>query len=174
MHHGNISMQIAKGLKELRKRIDAANIPPSRLDETLNVATWNVREFGRKRRKKAAIHLIAEIMGQFDLIALTELRDDISDLVRVLEILGPYWKVVYSDFNSDMAGNRERIAYVYDKRAVTFTGLAAEPDPPRKKVKVIIGGEEVMEYRSLITWWRSPFMASFRAGDFDFLATEPQ
>ena len=125
MHHGNISMQIAKGLKELRKRIDAANIPPSRLDETLNVATWNVREFGRKRRKKAAIHLIAEIMGQFDLIALTELRDDISDLVRVLEILGPYWKVVYSDFNSDMAGNRERIAYVYDKRAVTFTGLAA-------------------------------------------------
>lgn len=170
MHHGHISLNIAKGLKELRKRIDAAEIPSSALDETLNVATWNVREFGRRRRKKAAIHLIAEIMGQFDLIALTELRDNISDLVRVLKILGPYWKVVYSDYNTDYGGNRERIAYVYDKRAVVFTGLAAEPNPPRKKMKVIVDGEEVMEYRSLITWWRSPFMASFRAGDFDFIA----
>lgn len=169
MHHGNVSKEIAEGLRVLRNRIDTANIPSSSLDETLNVATWNIREFGRKKRRKASIHFIAEILGQFDLISVTELRDNISDLKRVMDILGPYWKVVYSDYNTDRAGNRERIAYVYDKRAVAFTGLAAEADPPRKKMKVIVNGEEVMEYRSLITWWRSPFMASFRAGDFDFI-----
>ena len=50
MFHGNVSLEIAEGLKLLRKRIDAAKIPPSKLDETLNIATWNVREFGKKRR----------------------------------------------------------------------------------------------------------------------------
>ena len=170
MHHGKISVNIAKGLKVLRERIKAAKIPSSSLDETLNLATWNIREFGRRTRKKAAIHLIAEIMGQFDLISVVELRDNVKDLHRVLQILGPYWRVVYSDYNTDRAGNRERIAYVYDERAVTFTGLAAEADPIRKKMKITIKGKEVMEYRSEITWWRSPFMASFRAGDFDFIA----
>lgn len=170
MHHGSISTNIAKGLKVLRKRIDAAKIPSSSLDETLNLATWNVREFGKKRRKEAAVHLIAEIIGQFDLVSVVELRDNVGDLARVLRILGPYWHAVYSDFNTDAAGNRERVAYVYDKRAVAFTGLAAEVDPIRKKKKVIIDGKTVYEYRPSITWWRSPFMASFRAGDFDFVA----
>jgi len=170
MHHGSISTNIAKGLKELRKRIKTAKIPSSSLDETLNLATWNIRDFGKKARKKAAIHLIAEIMGQFDLISVVEVRDNVKDLKRVMDILGPYWHAVYSDYNIDHAGNRERIAYVYDKRAVTFTGLAAEADPIRKKKKIVIDGEEVEEYRSEITWWRSPFMASFRAGDFDFIA----
>lgn len=170
MHHGSISKNIAKGLKVLRERIEEAKIPSSSLDETLNIATWNIREFGKSSRKEAAIHLIAEIMGQFDLISVVELRDDVTDLQRVLQILGQYWHVVYSDFNTDRAGNRERIAYVYDKRAVTFTGLAAEADPIRNKKKVTINGKGTYEYRSEITWWRSPFMASFRAGDFDFIA----
>jgi len=169
MHHGRISTNIAKGLKVLRQRITAAKIPSSSLDETLNLATWNIRDFGKKKRKKAAIHLIAEIMGQFDLISVVELRDNVGDLQRVLKILGPYWHVVYSDYGTDAAANRERIAYVYDKRAVAFTGLAAEADPIRKKMKVIRGGQEVWEYLPKITWWRSPFMASFRAGDFDFI-----
>jgi hypothetical protein len=170
MHHGRISTNIAQGLKKLRERIAAANIPSSSLDETLILATWNVREFGKSPRKEAAIHLIAEIMGQFDLISVVELRDNVTDLHRVVQIRGPYWQVVYSDYNTDRAGNHERIAYVYDKRAVTFTGLAAEADPIRKKMKVTIKGKTFDEYRSAITWWRSPFMASFRAGDFDFIA----
>lgn len=167
MFHGKVSLEIAQGLKVLRERIERANIPPSILDETLNIATWNIREFGklhqRRRRSEAAIHYIAEILFQFDLIAIVELRDDLTDLSRVMGILGPYWRVVFSDFNTDAAGNRERIAYLYDKRAVVFTGLAAEADPPRKKDRT--SGE----YKPEITWWRSPFMASFSAGNFDFI-----
>ena len=169
MHHGRISRQIARGLRVLRNRIAQADIPSSSLDETLNIATWNVREFGKKRRKKASIHYIAEIIGQFDIVAVVEVRDDVSDLQRVLSVLGPYWRVVFSDWNPDAAGNRERVAYVYDKRAVTFTGLAAEADPPRKKRKI---SDDPLRYEYLpkkITWWRSPYMASFRAGNFDFI-----
>ncbi len=47
MHHGDVSPEIAAGLLALKKRIDAAKIPPSKLDETINVAVWNIREFGK-------------------------------------------------------------------------------------------------------------------------------
>jgi len=163
MFHGSLDTDTAKGVEELRKRIDAAQTPSSCLDETIILATWNIREFGKKRRSTAAVHYIAEILGQFDLIAITELRDNLADLERVIKIHGPYWNVVISDFNSDAQGNRERIGYLYDKRAVVFSGLAAEPEPPRKKDRKT--GESV----PAITWWRSPYMASFRAGNFDFI-----
>jgi hypothetical protein len=157
MNHGMISADIAQGLKVLGERLADAKVPSSKLDETLNVATWNIREFGKKRRLDASVHYVAEVLGMFDLISIVELRDNLSDLKRVLDILGPYWKAVFSDFNTDAGGNRERIAYVYDERAVRFTGLAAEADPPRKKAKNDAGE---WEYRPQITWWRSPFMAS--------------
>mgnify|MGYP001591023797 CR=1 FL=1 len=162
MHHGEVSPEIAQGLKILRERIAAAKVPSSKLDETLNLATWNIREFGKKPRRDASIHYIAEILGQFDLIAVVEVRDNLDDLRKVLGILGPYWRAVFSDYITDAGGNRERIAYVYDKRAAVFTGLAAEADPPRKKTKA-------GEYLPSITWWRSPYIASFRAGSFDFV-----
>jgi hypothetical protein len=161
MFHGKPSLEIARGLKVLRERIEAARIPSSKLDETLNIATWNVREFGKVRRSEAAIHYIAEILGQFDLVSLVELRDDLTDLGRVLKILGPYWRVVYSDMIPDAGGNRERLAFLYDHRAVTFTGLAASVNPPRKKS----GTEYVPEF----SWWRMPYMASFSSGNFDFV-----
>ena len=43
MHHGDVSPQIAQGLLALKKRITAADIPSSKLDETINVAVWNAR-----------------------------------------------------------------------------------------------------------------------------------
>jgi endonuclease/exonuclease/phosphatase family metal-dependent hydrolase len=161
MHHGEVTKEIAKGLVALKKRIELARIPSSKVDETLNIASWNIRAFGKKARSEAAIHYIAEMLGQFDLIVIVELCDNLSDLKRVLEILGPYWKVVYSDAIPDSGGNRERICYLYDKRTVAFTGLAAEADAPRKKVK--------QEYLPAISWWRAPYMASFRSGNFDFI-----
>ena len=161
MFHGKISADIAKGLKVLRRRIEAAEIPSSKLDETLNIATWNIREFGKTKRSEAAIHYIAEILGQFDLICIVELRDDLTDLGRVLKILGPYWHAVYSDARMDDWGNRERIAFIYDQRAVLHTGFATVANPPRTKISG--------EYKSKFSWWRQPYTASFSAGNFDFV-----
>lgn len=162
MHHGNITPEIAAGLLALRKRIEAAKIPPSKLDESINVAVWNIREFGRTRRQTASIHYVAEILGQFDLVALVELRDNLSDLQRVLPILGPSWDVVYSDWVDDPGGNDERVGFLFDRRAVTFNGLAAEVDAPRT--------EQGIEFLATRSFWRSPYMCSFRAGNFDFIA----
>src|SRR4249920_580968 len=162
MHHGDVSPDIAQGLLALKTRIDAAKIPSSKLDETINIAVWNIREFGKSPRTLPAIHYIAEILGQFDLVAIVELRKDLKDLGRVLPILGPSWDIVYSDWMDDDGGNNERTAFLFDKRAVTFNGLAAEIDAPRVK-----SGTEFLATRS---FWRAPYMCSFRAGNFDFIA----
>jgi len=162
MFHGNVNLEIAEGLRLLRKRIDSAKIPASKLDETLNIATWNIREFGRRRRRLAAIHYIAEIIGQFDLVGLVELGENLQDLQRILPILGPYWQTVYSDAIRDPGGNRERICYIFDSRAVQFNGMAAEASPPRKK--------RGKEYVSEDSWWRAPYVASFKSANYDFLA----
>jgi len=164
MHHINdlrsLPVDIAKGLKTLKKRIEAADIPPSKLDESFNLATWNIREFGKKARSRAAIHYIAEILGQFDLVGVVELRDDLKDLKRVLDVLGPYWRAVYSDAVLDAGGNRERVAYIYDKRQIVFNGLASAAFPSRTK--------KGTEWLPDINWWRPPYVASFKSGNFDF------
>lgn len=163
MHYSGAEPYVARGLQILRERIDAADIPPSQLDESLNVATWNIREFGRVPRLDASIYYIAEIINQFDLVALTELRDNLGDLKRVMDLLGSYWDVVFCDFTGDRGGNSERIAYLFDTRMIVFTGLAAEADPPRRK------NSATNEYEARFTWWRPPYMASFSAGSFDFV-----
>jgi hypothetical protein len=45
IHQGDVSPEIAQGLLALKNRIDAAKLPPSKLDETINVAVWVNREF---------------------------------------------------------------------------------------------------------------------------------
>ena len=110
-----------------------------------------------------SLHCIAEIFHQFDLIAVTELRRNISELKYVLELLGPFWKAIFSDYITDAGGNKERIAFVYDSRAVRFTGLVAETDGPRKKDRT------TGQYVPTFNWWRNPYLASFRAGYFDFV-----
>ena len=164
MRHGKLDRDTARGLKELRRRLEADGnrVPPSILDETMNLATWNIREFGRRPRLPKSLHYIAEVIGRFDLVALTEVRRDLNDLLRVIDLLPPFWDFVVSDYSSDRAANKERVAYVFDKRVVRFTGLAAEADPPRKRNKE-------GRYESSFTWWRGPYIASFRSGNFDFV-----
>ena len=135
-------------------------MPQSILDETTNLATWNIREFGRRPRLPKSLHYIAELIGRFDLVALTEVRRDLSDLLRVMERLPPLWDFVERDYGSDRAANKELVAYVLDKRVVGFTGLAAEADPPRKRNKQ---GRCAPSF----TWWRAAYIASFRSGNFD-------
>lgn len=169
MDHGKIDPDLARRLMELRHRIELHKIPPSMLDESLNVAIWNVRDFGKKRRSKDAIHMIAEILYQFDLVAFIELGEDLTELRRVIDILGPYWSVVYNDAVPGTAGNRERVGFLYDKRMAVFNGFAAEADPKTERPKGKTPDGRRYDYQPEFNFWRSPYMASFRAGSFDFV-----
>lgn len=81
----------------------------------------------------------------------------LTDLKRVLDFLETYWTAVYSDAVLDAGGNRERIAYEFDKRQVAFNELASAAFGPRK--------EKATEYFPEVNWWRPPDMTCFKSGN---------
>ena len=160
MHHGDVSPQIARGLLALKTRIAAAKIPPSKLDETINVAVWNIREFGNVRRRKPPFttsrkfwansicrsrRIAVRSYGSLSCAAYSG-----AELGRGIFRLAERWW-----------WNKERTAFLFDRRAVTFNGLAAEVDALRSK--------KGTEYLAAQSFWRAPYMCSFRAGNFDFI-----
>jgi len=155
----------AARLEQLRDIIRTSTLPSRQLDENLLLATFNIREFGARRRQNFAINALAEICACFDIVAIQELRRDLRDLNRMLAVMGPYWKVTFTDPSGGekKPGNAERLAYLYDSRVVRFTGLAAE-----LLVTDDFLGTAGVPKTDMSVPWRTPYVVSFRAGTFDF------
>jgi hypothetical protein len=81
-------------------------------------------------------------------------RDGLYPLQEVKKNLGPWWDFLVTDVTLGAAGNTERMAFLYDRRKVDFTGLAAELVIPRAP-----GADDEPQQFA-----RSPYVASFRAG----------
>ncbi len=97
--------------------------------QILRLATWNIREFDSNKygkRLEESFYYIAEIMSNFDLIAVQEVRDDITALKKVIRILGPTWSYIASDVTEGTSGNRERMTFVYNKSKIWFRNVAGE------------------------------------------------
>ncbi len=135
-------------------------VPSRTLSETLLLATWNIRELDSSKygfRTPESLFYIAEIISHFDLVAIQEVREDISALDELRSILGRRsWKYLVTDVTEGSSGNKERTAYLYDQRKVSFTGLASEIVLPPLK------GQAVPQFA------RTPFLAGFQAGWFKF------
>lgn len=144
----------------LAQRIRQARVPRTAAGNSIVLATWNVRELGRARRSEAAVRATAAIIRPFSLLSLVELRRDTTDFDRVLAILGPSYRALYSEPLDDPAANDERACFVYDTRVVQHTGLVSVVQARRKR----IGTEYVTPH-----WWRPPYMAGFRAGEVDLV-----
>lgn len=157
-----VGRRTAEGLLRLKKALDAS-VPAKTLDQTLLLASWNIREFGGNKsdgRDKEALFYLAEIISRFDLIAVQEVRDDLDALDGLMGILGGWWKFLVSDVTLGVQGNSERHAYIYDTRKLSFGGLAGELVPPMKK-----DGDTLV---SDFAFSRTPYLAGFRAGWFKF------
>ncbi len=138
---------------------------PTKTFDNLLLATWNIREFDSAaygKRLDEALFYIAEIVSHFDLIAIQEVRDDLEGLQRLMKILGKWWKVIFTDVTEGSPGNRERMAFVYDSRKVTFGGLAGEVVLPEVKVE-----GEIQNLNQQLA--RTPFMVGFQAGWYRFV-----
>ena len=134
-------------------------IPERQHPDNIRVATWNIRDFGKKARSDRAIGAIASVIRNFDLISITELKDNLEDLYRVLNLIPENYSFIFSDYTNDRGGNKERMCFLYKNGVINFTGLAAEANPNRKKVDG--------EYIASQSWWRTPYMASFYAPEID-------
>ena len=158
----------AQGLLRLKDAL-AAEVPKKTIADNLLIATWNIREFDSNaygERMQEAIYYIAEIIDHFDLVAVQEVNENLYGLNRVMKVLGDAWKVIYSDTTEGNSGNDERLAFLYDTRKLTFTGLAGEIVIPPQK----------MEEEGQTNWYepatqlaRTPFLIGLRTSWFKFM-----
>jgi endonuclease/exonuclease/phosphatase family metal-dependent hydrolase len=153
----------AQGLLRLREQLKK-EVPLRSISDTLLLATWNIREFDSEKygpRLPEAYYYIAEIISHFDLIAIQEVREDLSALNQLKRILGGWWSYLVTDVTEGKPGNRERLAFFYDQRKVGFAELAGEVViPPIAKGK--------KEYEPAKQLARTPYICGFRAGWSNF------
>lgn len=76
---------------------------------------------------------LAQVIGRFELVALQEVRKNLSALARLLRMLGPHLSHVVTDVTEGAAGNSERPAYVFDTRKVQLGSLVGELVLPGSK-----------------------------------------
>jgi len=161
--------ETVEDIVRLRRRLDAAVIPPRRTDHNVLVGTWNIQNFsdvfddwtenpGSPKRNLRAMAVIAEIVRRFDVVAIQEVKRN-TRAIRMLvnDFLGRHWGVLMSDVTAGDKGNSERLAFVYDRRRVTPSGLAGEIVLPPA------GNENPMEQFD-----RTPYIVGFHAAGEQF------
>jgi endonuclease/exonuclease/phosphatase family metal-dependent hydrolase len=138
------------------RRYLAENLQARKTDRNLLLSSWNIKEFGHlKNRLPESYFYIAEIISNFDLIAVQEVKSGLKDLEIVMKLLGRDWNYLITDITEGKDGNSERFAYLYDTRRVNFTGLAGEILLWKD---LFTEGEEIRQLK------RTPYMTGFRAG----------
>ena len=147
-----------ENILRLRRQLDAEI--PKRGEETLLLATWNIREFKDNRRKES-LYYIAEILSRFDLIAIQEVSSDLKGLEKVVGLMDPSWTYIVTDSTEGSTGGGERMAFIFDTSKVTFGRMAGEIVLPEKELVL-----------DAVQFARTPYCVSFRARWFRFkLAT---
>lgn len=163
---------VREEISVLRNELDRT-LPSRVIDRNVLVATWNLRAFGdltekwesedgdTPKRDLHSIHVIAEIIRRFDVIALQEVRGNIKALRDTLKILGSDWGLVLTDVTRGEAGNDERLGFLFDKRTVTISGLAGE---------LVVPEEEMIAPDALHRQFaRTPYAVSFQCGNQTFI-----
>ena len=151
-------MRTVNNLLRLRNQLDS-EVPQKTANDTLLLATWNIRKFGDNRLLESLFY-IAEIVSRFDLVAVQEVSANLKGLEKLLFLLGNDWDYIVTDSTDGSAGGGERLAFVYDKSKVCFKKMAGEIVLPLDK---LIDGK--------LQFARTPYTVSFQAGWFKFILT---
>jgi endonuclease/exonuclease/phosphatase family metal-dependent hydrolase len=177
MQYADYPVAAVQDIARLRRRIGASGIPAKVSDQNLIIGTWNIRSFGAvypgwqenpgsPKRNWRALASIAEIASHFDVLAIQEVKRDLSGLRALQDWLGEPWEVITTDVTAGEAGNAERLAFIFDRRRVQPSGLAGElvlpplpPDPSQPAAKPI----PVQQFA------RTPYAVGFSAGDEHFV-----
>ena len=132
----NPPASLTAGLAPLRAGLDADL--PARIADTVLIGTWNIRDFAgltpawqtgardSPKRNLTDVCAIAEIVSRFDVVAIQEVRSDLTGLRTLMRRLGPDWGFLITDVTAGKGGNDERLTYVFDRRTLRASGLVGE------------------------------------------------
>ncbi|MEJ2728149.1 MAG: endonuclease/exonuclease/phosphatase family protein [Deltaproteobacteria bacterium] len=169
---GKETARVADRLEALRHTMQnnpvgpRRSVPGKNATETLLLATWNLKEFEggqNDQRTPESYWYIAEIISHFDLVAIQEVGANLGALNKLRDRLGHTWKFVVSDVTEGSAGNKERLAFLFDRRKIRFSGVAGEIVIPPIEDK---NGKTIAPANQLA---RTPTIVGFEAGWFRFM-----
>ncbi len=137
MEYSEYPRAVVEDIARLRRRIDASGLPPKHTDQNVLVASWNIRAFGpvfpewsenagSPKRNWRGLACIVEVIRRMDVVAIQEVKRDLSGVRMLMSWLGPQWGLIMSDVTVGDAGNAERLAFIFDQRRVLPSGLAGE------------------------------------------------
>ena len=167
--------RVIDNLQALRAQLDK-EIPAKDADRNLLVASWNIRDFGKRNRrgygKRApeTFFYIAEILSRFDLIAVQEVNE-LPEWEIVMDILGRDWDYIATDeTDPKLGGNGERLTYCFDKRKLWFKNISGEIVLPSNMLisKALVETAEGKKLYAGKQFRRTPFVTSFQSGWFKF------
>ena len=155
------AFDVATEIANLRQWKAHRLIPAKQQDRVL-VATWNIANFGAQQREDRHNRLIAEILGWFDIIAVQEVRENFAHLDDVVRHMGGGYRMLFSD----VAGNNERMAFVYDTGKLTLLEEIGEVAfPVAQLAKIALPGVK----QKFAGFDRTPYLAAFQAGQTSFI-----
>jgi len=139
----DVRKRTVAGLQRLRAALKAHFPDDADRSRTVRIGTWNLREFGGTKsggREQEPLFYIAEIVSNFDIAAIQEVRANLKDFDRLCRILGPDWDHLATDVTDGDAGNGERMVFLYNRRRAHFRNIAGELTlPDGKKVLASFG-----------------------------------
>ena len=144
---------------------------PQSMSNRLLLGSWNIANLGEQKRDQKDLNLIAHILSRFDLIAVQEVKTDVSHLRAVAASMGSGFDWIVND----PGGNSERLAFIYRKSHVQPGRLFGEVAIPEKDfpVDTIVvpyrksGQDRIEVYYNLrfTPFDRNPFVGTFTSGN---------
>lgn len=125
----DVRKRTVAGLQRLRAALKAHFPDDADRSRAVRIGTWNLREFGGTKsggREQEPLFYIAEIISNFDIAAIQEVRANLKDFERLCRILGPDWDHLATDVTDGNAGNGERMVFLYNRRRARFRNIAGE------------------------------------------------
>jgi deoxyribonuclease-1-like protein len=128
--------------------------PPA--GDTIKLAAFNIQIFGQSKREKTMVmNMLVDIVREFDIVLIQEIRDiNETAAPKFLEEInsreGPEFAFIRSE-RLGRTSSKEAYAYFYNTETVQYLDGSAY---------VFDDVDDVFE--------REPYVASFRAGEFDF------
>jgi endonuclease/exonuclease/phosphatase family metal-dependent hydrolase len=135
---------------------------PAKDPARMLLATWNIANFGAQDRRDSEFQLLAEILSWFDVAAIQECRENFSHLEQVHSRLPASYRLLFTD----IAGNQERMAFLYDSSKLTLLEKIGEISiPPADLANITLPGL-TQAFRGFD---RNPYLATFKVGQTDFM-----
>lgn len=108
---------------------------------------------------------IIEIIKSFDIIAVQEVKGNIKCLRETMKALGEDWSFIITDVTKGNAGNYERLAFIFNTKKVSLSGIACEIVIPKEQLDKGVIGSDALDRQ----FARTPYAVSFKAKDKTFV-----